>query len=171
MSSRVHGYWKPSPAALLIEIMLVTVFLINRQWRSLERICSPSCPARCFSKKVLLDCSNSVSVYMTYCGLTSCTVLCWSLTLGEGSGDGEWCVGWEERGLELKSQVSEQVPGLHGSDSWPSFCSWVSLQMVRLLKKCSGPGKRSRKSSLERLDSISVLILAAEKNIQDMVNS
>ena len=37
--------------------------------------------------------------------------------------------------------------------------------MVLLLRKCSGPGKRSRKSSFVRLGSISLLILAAEEQI------
>lgn len=74
---------------------------------------------------------------MTYCGLTSCTVLlapCWSLGEGredgEGTGDGEgrWVEEEEEEeegkrggveGIGLKSQVPEEVPGLHRSDSRP----------------------------------------------------
>ncbi|KAF3860529.1 hypothetical protein F7725_000784 [Dissostichus mawsoni] len=43
--------------------------------------------------------------------------------------------------------------------------------MVLLLKKCSGPGRRSRKSSLERLGSMSLLILAAENRFNHTVNN
>ncbi len=43
-----------------------------------------------FSIKVVLECSSSVSVYTTYCGLRSCTVLL-ALSPGfeEGIGPGE----------------------------------------------------------------------------------
>ena len=67
---------------------------------------------------MLFDCSSSVSVYTTYCGLTSCTVLlvpCWFLGFEERRGveeeDGE-DNGVEIEGTVLASQVPEEVPGL-----------------------------------------------------------
>lgn len=56
-----------------------------------------------------------MSVYTTYCGLTSCTVLllpCWFLGLEERRGVEE---DEEDNGVEgtgLASQVPEEVPGL-----------------------------------------------------------
>lgn len=56
-----------------------------------------------------------MSVYTTYCGLTSCTVLllpCWFLGLEERRGVEE---DEEDNGVEgtgLESQVPEEVPGL-----------------------------------------------------------
>ena len=63
--------WLICPEALLIAIMLMTVFQINLQL-------SPSLQAL------------TLCLYKTYCGLTSCTALpCWGLGLGEGREDGE----------------------------------------------------------------------------------
>ena len=123
MSSRLHGYLKSSSVALLIAIMLVMVFLINLQRRSLDRLKSPSFPARCWSKKALLASSNSVSVYMTYVGLTSCTVLpCWGLGLGEGREDGEEMGDGEGRGLEEDKE--------EGNGCWGRGGGWVGLNSL-----------------------------------------
>ena len=43
--------------------------------------------------------------------------------------------------------------------------------MALRLKKCSGPGNRSRKSSLDRLWSMSVPILAAENTYSHIINT
>ncbi|KAJ7993897.1 hypothetical protein DPEC_G00259460 [Dallia pectoralis] len=86
-----------------------------------------------FLINVPVDCSSSVSVYTTYCGLTSCTVLlvpCWFLGFEERRG----VEGGEDTGVEgtgLASQVPQKPPPrTRAGFADPSLSSQMSLTPV-----------------------------------------